>query len=101
MAMNRETKRLMKRQGELSEDGSPKATRRQAPSPNAPREPRTKPRQFVREVNAELRKVAWPTRGETINLSIVVLIFLVIMAALIALFDYGFSKAVLFIINGQ
>lgn len=97
--MNRETKRLMQKQGQLSEDGSPKATRRQSPSPNAPREPRTKPRQFVREVNAELRKVAWPTRRETINLSIVVLIFLVIMAALIALFDYGFSKAVLFIID--
>lgn len=99
MAMNRETKRLMKKQGQLSEDGSPKAEKRQAPSPNAPREPRTKPRQFVREVNAELRKVAWPTRLETINLSIIVLIFLVIMTALIAGFDYGFSKAVLVIID--
>ncbi len=99
MAMNRETKRLMQRQGQLSEDGSPKASRRQAPSPNTPREPRTKPRQFVREVNAELRKVAWPTRAETRNLSVIVLIFLVIMTALISGFDFGFSKAVLFIID--
>ncbi|MEO6988883.1 MAG: preprotein translocase subunit SecE [Aquihabitans sp.] len=53
----------------------------------------------MREVNAELRKVAWPTRRETINLSIVVLIFLIVMAALIALFDYGSSKAVLWIIQ--
>ncbi len=99
MAMNRETKRLMQRQGQLSEDGTPKATRRPAPSANAPREPRTKPRQFVREVNAELRKVAWPSRSETINLSVIVLIFLVVMTALIAGFDFGFSKLVLFIVN--
>ena len=55
--------------------------------------------QFVREVNAELRKVAWPSRPETINLSVIVLIFLVVMTALIAGFDYGFSKAVLFIVD--
>lgn len=99
MAMNRETKRMMQRQGQLSEDGSPKASRRPAPSPNAPKEPRTKPRQFLREVNAELRKVAWPTRSETLNMSLIVFVFLVLMTALIAGFDYVFSKAVLYIVN--
>lgn len=99
MAMNRETKRLLQKQGQITEDGSPKASRRPAPSPNAPKEPRTKPRQFFREVNAELRKVAWPTRSETLNLSLVVLVFLVLMTALIAGFDYVFSKAVLFIVD--
>ncbi len=99
MAMNREQKRLMQRRGEMTEDGAPKASRRPAPSPNAPREPRTKPRQFVREVNAELRKVAWPTRSETINLSLIVLVFLVVMTALIAGLDYAFSKSVLWVID--
>jgi preprotein translocase subunit SecE len=99
MAMNRETKRLLQKQGQITEDGSPKASRRPAPSPNAPKEPRTKPRQFFREVNAELRKVAWPTRSETLNLSFVVFMFLVLMTALIAGFDYVFSKAVLFIVD--
>ena len=99
MAMNRETKRLLQKQGQLSEDGTPKASRRPAPSPNAPREPRTKPRQFVREVNAELRKVAWPTRNETLNLSLIVFVFLVFLTALIAGFDYGFSKVVLWIVD--
>jgi preprotein translocase subunit SecE len=99
MAMNRETKRRLQRQGELAEDGTPKASRRPAPSPTAPREPRTKPRQFVREVNAELRKVAWPTRRETLNLSLIVFVFLVIMTLLIALMDFGFSEAVLWIID--
>jgi len=99
MAMNRETKRMYQRQGALDDDGAPKATRRPAPSPNAPKEPRTKPRQFVREVNAELRKVAWPTRSETINLSLIVLVFLIMMTALIAGFDWVFSKSVLWVVN--
>ena len=97
--MNRETKRMLQRQGQLSEDGAPKATRRPAPSPNAPREPRTKPREFAREDKAEMRKVAWPTRQETISLSIVVFVFLVILTALIAVLDFGFSKGVLWIVN--
>jgi preprotein translocase subunit SecE len=99
MAMNRETKRMLQRQGALSDDGTPKAQRRPAPSPNAPKEPRTKPRQFVKEVNAELRKVAWPTRQETINYSIIVFFTLVIVTAMITGLDYGFNKVILWIIN--
>jgi len=99
MAMNRETKRRLQREGQLDAEGDPKATRRTAPSPTAPREPRTKPREFGREVNAELRKVAWPSRAETLNLSMIVLIFLVIMTALIAGFDYVFSKSILYVIG--
>jgi preprotein translocase subunit SecE len=99
MAMNRETKRMLQRQGQLAEDGTPASKRRPAPSANAPREPRTKPKQFVREVNAELRKVAWPTRRETMNMSVIVFIFLVIMTALIAAFDFGFSEVVYFIVD--
>ena len=99
MAMNREHKRLLQKQGQLDAEGNQKAERRKAPSPTAPKEPRTKPRQFVREVNAEMRKVAWPTRKETFNLSLIVLIFLVVMTALIAVLDIGFSKSVLWIID--
>lgn len=100
MAMNREQKRLMQRQGDLDAEGNAKAPkRRAAPSPTAPREPRTKPRQFVREVNAELRKVAWPTRKETLSLSGIVLVFLILMTALIAALDWVFTKSVLWIIN--
>jgi preprotein translocase subunit SecE len=98
MAMNRETKRRLQREG-LDPEGQQKPTRRPMPSPNAPREPRTKPREFVREVNAEMRKVAWPTRRETISLSTVVFIFLIIMTALIAGLDFGFSKTILWIIG--
>jgi preprotein translocase subunit SecE len=99
MAMNRETKRRLQKQGAIDEDGAQKATRRPMPSPNAPREPRTKPREFAREVNAEMRKVAWPSRRETVNLSVIVLIFLVVLTAMIAGLDLGFSKVVLWIVD--
>ena len=94
MAMNRQTKRMMQRQGQLGADGNPQARKR--PAPSAPsREPRTSPAQFVREVRAELRKVAWPSRAEVINYSIIVFITLIIMTAAIAALDYGMSKLIL------
>ena len=96
MAMNRETKRMLQRQGALGSDGEPKATRKAAPPPR-PKEKRTPPRQFLREVRAELRKVAWPSRAEVINYSIIVFITIVILTAAIAALDYGMSKAVLWI----
>lgn len=56
---------------------------------------RTKPRQFFKEVVAEMKKVAWPTRQETIGYSIVVLVSVVFIAALIYGMDFVFTKAVL------
>jgi preprotein translocase subunit SecE len=68
---------------------SPKAA-----SATAKRE-RTKPRQFVKEVIAELRKVAWPTRQEVIAYSIVVVVSVTVIATLIFGMDFVFTKAVL------
>ena len=53
--------------------------------------------QFLREVRAELRRVAWPTRAETINSSLVVLIALIVLTTLIFIMDTTFSKAVLYL----
>ncbi|NLV54924.1 MAG: preprotein translocase subunit SecE [Acidimicrobiales bacterium] len=96
MAMNREQKRMLQKQGALDAEGNPKATRR-APSAPRPKEQRTKPRQFLREVRSELRKVNWPTRAETINYSVIVFVTIVILTALIAGSDYAMAKAVLWI----
>ncbi|WP_214369398.1 preprotein translocase subunit SecE [Pseudonocardia sp. H11422] len=52
---------------------------------------------FLREVVAELRKVIWPTRKELVTYTIVVLIFVSFMVALVALFDFVFGQAVLFL----
>ncbi len=97
MAMNRETKRLLQRQGQLGADGEPKAARKTAPPAPRPKEKRTPPTVFVKEVRAELRKVAWPTRSETINYSIIVFITLIVLTAAIAGLDLGMGKAVLWI----
>ena len=96
MAMNREQKRMLQKQGALDAEGQPKASRRPPPAAR-PKEQRTKPRQFVREVRAEMRKVNWPSRAETTNYSVIVFIALVILTAMIAGFDFGMAKAVLWI----
>ncbi|MHB1535236.1 MAG: preprotein translocase subunit SecE [Acidimicrobiales bacterium] len=96
----------MQRQGQVGEDGTP-APRRAEPAerrprpgrpgqPGAPRR-RATPRQFLHEVNVEMRKVAWPTRAETINYSTVVFITLAILMAFIFVLDLGFSKLSVFL----
>jgi preprotein translocase subunit SecE len=52
---------------------------------------------FLRQVAAELRKVIWPTRSELINYTTVVLIFVVIMALILAVYDFAFARAVFFV----
>lgn len=52
---------------------------------------------FVRDVQGELRRVAWPSRAEVTNYSTIVLVTLAVLIAVIFLFDYGFAKAVLFL----
>ena len=92
MAMNRQQKRMLQRQGSLGTDGEPQARKRTAtPAPPRPKDARTTPAQFLREVRSELRKVAWPTRAETINYSIIVLVAVVLLTAYVALLDYGFG----------
>jgi preprotein translocase subunit SecE len=96
--MNRQTKRLMQRQGQLGEDGSPAAAKRQATRPTQkPPSQRTSPVTFLREVRGELRKVAWPSRSEVLNYSTVVLVTLVVLIGLIFVLDYAFAKSVLFL----
>jgi preprotein translocase subunit SecE len=96
MAMNRQQRRYLQKQGEMSADGAPVATRerstKRAPSP---KEQRASPRQFVHEVRSELRKVVWPTRSELINYSIVVLLTIVVLTAIVGGLDWLFGEAVL------
>ena len=58
---------------------------------------RTSPAEFLSEVRGELRRVAWPTRSEVINSTIIVLIAVVFMTSLIFGADYLWAKAVLFL----
>ena len=101
MAMNRAQKRMLQKQGALGADGETAASGRSArrPTPPAPagaaRRSGPRPVEFLREVRGELRKVAWPTRPEVINYSIIVLVAVVVLTSFIALVDYGVSEFVL------
>lgn len=61
----------------------------------APHKERTKPRQFFKEVIAELRKVNWPTRQEVVGYTMVVLVASIVIAALIFGMDFAFTKVIL------
>jgi preprotein translocase subunit SecE len=72
--------------------------RRTQPQQQAPKE-KTGPRQYLSEVRGELKKVAWPTKKEVVNSTIVVLIAVVFMTTLIFGLDYASSKFVLFLFD--
>ena len=93
MSMNREQKSLLQRQGEVDADGEPIRQRREQSSHQA--EERTSVAQFSREVRAELRKVAWPSRAETANYATVVVVTIIAVTAIVAGLDWVFSNSVL------
>ena len=96
--MNRETKRMMQRQGQAGPDGAPGTRRAPAqPAARKPKSERTSIRQFFREVREEMRQVAWPTRTELINYTSITLFVLIVMIALIFGLNLGFGKIVLFL----
>jgi preprotein translocase SecE subunit len=92
---------MLQRQGQLEADGSPSTKRA------APQQTRTRPQpqtvrpsipsrilEFLREVRSEWRQVAWPTRSEILNSSLVVFVVLVALVCFIFglnwLFSHGF-----------
>jgi preprotein translocase subunit SecE len=89
VAMNRQTKRMMAKQGtdKPKSRGSDGEKRRQPSS--APAREKIGPREYLSEVKGELRKVAWPTKKEVINSTIIVLIAVIVMTALIFGFDWA------------
>ena len=64
-------------------------------APRKPKKQRTSPRQFLREVRSELRKVAWPARKELISYSVVVLVSVSIITLFITGLDFVFGQLIL------
>jgi preprotein translocase subunit SecE len=85
--LNREQKRQLRRMGALDEKGAP--TRGQQRT--ATRE-RVGPRQYLREVRDEMRKVAWPRRPEVRRYSIIVVATVVVYTAYVGGLDYVLSR---------
>lgn len=54
----------------------------------------TKTAEFLREVKVELKKVVWPTRKQTTGTTVVVVIFVFIVAVFLGVFDYSLAKLV-------
>lgn len=47
------------------------------------------PIQFLGEVRAELAKVVWPTKKETVKYTVVVIIFSIAVSLILGLADFG------------
>ena len=58
-------------------------------------------RQYVREVRQELKKVAWPTREETVTFSVVVLVVSGVLTGVTFAFDFGAKEAVLWFLGAN
>jgi preprotein translocase subunit SecE len=71
------------------------ASRTESPSARPTRGRGGAPTRFVRESVSEMRKVLWPSRTELVTYAIVVIVFVVIMVAIVAGLDFGFTKLVL------
>jgi preprotein translocase subunit SecE len=95
--VNRQTKRLMAKQGS-DRPRTPEKRTRPAPGTDVKKE-RVGPRAYLSEVRGELKKVAWPNRREVFNSTVVVLIAVVFMTSLIFGYDYVSSKFVLFLFD--
>lgn len=87
--LNREQKRQLRKMGALDEEGKPARAQRQQPKKKSDR---VGPRQYLREVRDEMRKVAWPKQPEVKRYSIIVIITVIIYTALVGGFDYVFGE---------
>ena len=65
--------------------------------PSSPARTRTGPRQFLREVRGEMKRVAWPSRKEVTSYSIVVLVTVAILMTYVFGLDTVFSQFVFWI----
>ena len=65
----------------------------------APKIPNVAPAKFIKEVVAELKKVTWPTRAETIKLTAVVIAISVIVGLFIGGLDIIFLRVTQLLFN--
>ena len=67
---------------------------RSSGSSGSPRDRRTTPATFYRQVVAELRKVVWPTQQQLITYFVVVLVFVLVIMTIVSLLDLGFGRLI-------
>jgi preprotein translocase subunit SecE len=62
---------------------------------------RGNPLDFVRDVRSELRKVSWPSQRETINLTVVVMAFSIVVGLFLGGIDFVFQTLFKLLLGGQ
>jgi preprotein translocase subunit SecE len=96
--MNRQAKRMMQRQKSTGQDRM--EAMRERRSVSAPqRRTRVGIRQFLKEVRAELKKVAWPSRQEVIAYAVVVLVTVTVLTAIVFGMDFVVTKGILHVLG--
>jgi preprotein translocase subunit SecE len=60
---------------------------------------KTSPGEFVRQVQAEMRKIVWPTRQETVTTAVFVALMMVILAVFFLGVDSLFGTAVRWLLS--
>jgi len=60
---------------------------------------KTSPIEFIRQVQAETRKVVWPTRRETVMTGVMVMIMTIILAVFFFAIDKVFDMGVEFLLS--
>ncbi|MBQ8251627.1 MAG: preprotein translocase subunit SecE [Alphaproteobacteria bacterium] len=61
---------------------------------------KTSPAQFVRQVKQEVSKITWPTKAETMQGSIVVIVMSVLIALFLFVIDMIFAKLIQVVLGG-
>lgn len=56
---------------------------------------------FLKEAKAEFKRVTWPSREKTVQLSTAVLAVIVGVALLVAFFDYLFNLMIQVLVGGR
>jgi preprotein translocase subunit SecE len=64
-----------------------------------PAKPRTSPGEFMRQVQAEARKVVWPSRQETVTTAIFVAIMMMLLAGFFLGIDTLFGALVKWLLS--
>ena len=100
MAMNRETKRMLQRQGQLGPDGDAGAKQRSRPAAAAQAAGRRgahRPRASSSRGPGRAAQGRLAHPREVIRYSIIVLVTVVVLTAFIALLDFAFGEGILFL----
>ena len=90
---DKKTLKLKEDKKEVKKDG-----KKEVKKEGAKKKPKFNLIQTLREMVAELKKVTWPSRKELIRHSIVVVVFVVLITAVIAVYDLALSSLIKLII---